>query len=227
MDPAWRVLIYSSVAAATAAFGALPLASGRTQPLRLFGWANALASGLMLGVAYSLMAVSLDRGLAQTGLGALAGIACITLARAVAGTAGVIRLGAIHAVPEGIAIGVAMAAGLPFGALMTTALAVHNIPEATVAIATMTRRGTSLTLATLLAVAANVNQVVFALAAFLLVSAVPVLLPWTLGFAFGALLYLVMVELLPDSYRDAGRTSIALVTIVAMGIVVLLHDGGR
>ncbi len=91
----------------------------------------------------------------------------------------------------------------------------------------MTKRRMSLPIATLLAVAANVNQVAFALAAFLAVSTVPVLLPWTLGFAFGALLYLVMVELLPNSYREAGRTSIALVTIVAMGIVVLLHDGAR
>jgi hypothetical protein len=36
-----------------------------------------------------------------------------------------------------------------------------------------------------------------------------------------------MVELLPECYRQAGSTSIALVTIVAMGIVVLLTGAGR
>ena len=51
----------------------------------------------------------------------------------------------------------------------------------------------------------------------------PLLLPWALGFAMGALVYLVMVEPLPESYRQAGNTSIALVTSVAMGIVVLLN----
>jgi zinc transporter ZupT len=38
----------------------------------------------------------------------------------------------------------------------------------------------------------------------------------------GAFLYLVLVELLPESYRQAGHTSIALVTLMAMGMVVLL-----
>ena len=51
----------------------------------------------------------------------------------------------------------------------------------------------------------------------------PVVLPWALGFAVGALTYLVLVELLPESYRQAGHTSIALVALVAMGIVVLLR----
>ena len=35
-----------------------------------------------------------------------------------------------------------------------------------------------------------------------------------------------MVELLPESYAQAGHTSIALVTLVAMGIVVALGSGG-
>jgi zinc transporter ZupT len=52
-------------------------------------------------------------------------------------------------------------------------------------------------------------------------------LPWALGFAVGGLIYLVMAELLPECYRQAGRRTIALVTIVAMGIVVLLGGLGR
>jgi len=54
------------------------------------------------------------------------------------------------------------------------------------------------------------------------VAAAPAVLPWAVGFAVGALIYLVLAELLPESYRQAGRTSIALATILAMGIVVLL-----
>ena len=57
-------------------------------------------------------------------------------------------------------------------------------------------------------------------------TALPVLLPWAIGFSVGALVYLVLVELLPESYRQAGPTSIALVTLVAMGIVVALTGGG-
>jgi len=58
---------------------------------------------------------------------------------------------------------------------------------------------------------------------FVVATQLPVVLPWALGFAVGALTYLVLVELLPESYRQAGHTSIALVALVAMGIVVLLR----
>ncbi len=54
----------------------------------------------------------------------------------------------------------------------------------------------------------------------MLVGAVPAVLPWAIGFAVGSLIYLVLAELLPESYRQAGHTSIALVTLVTMGIVV-------
>jgi zinc transporter ZupT len=74
-------------------------------------------------------------------------------------------------------------------------------------------------------VVANVNQIVFGVIAFAAVHGAPALLPWLLGVAVGALLHLVMAELLPASYQGAGRTSIALVTIVAVAILVLLHDG--
>jgi hypothetical protein len=41
----------------------------------------------------------------------------------------------------------------------------------------------------------------------------------------GSLIYLVLVELLPESYYQAGHTTIAVVTLVAMGIVVALGTG--
>ncbi len=61
-----------------------------------------------------------------------------------------------------------------------------------------------------------------AVAAFAVLTAAPSAVTWVLGFGVGALVYLVVFELLPESYRQAGSTSIALVTIAAMGIVVLL-----
>jgi len=65
-----------------------------------------------------------------------------------------------------------------------------------------------------------------AVATFAVVAAAPAVLPWALGFAVGALIYLVMVELLPESYRQAGATTIGLVTVLAMGVVVLVGGFG-
>ena len=207
-----------------AALGALPLQSGRAVPVRTIGWATAIAAGLMVGVAYALLTVALDRGAIQAGVGALAGIAGVAAARARIHPGNAFLLGSVHAIPEGVAIGAAMAVSVPFGLMMAATLAVHNIPEGTVTIDTI-RRARGLPLSTLLAVAANINQIVFGIAAFAAVQWSPLLLPWLLGLAVGALLHLVFAELLPASYQAAGRTSIALVTTLAVAIVVLLHDG--
>lgn len=232
-------MLYSSIAAMTAAIGVLPLAIGRQPKLQLIGWANALASGLMLGVAYVLMVAGLENAALRVGMGALVGVVVVWGTHALTGTAEldlnrlddvgpeygfqVIVVNSIHAAHEGIAIGVAMAVDLSFGILMALSLAVHNIPEATVLSTVITRRGTTVRNAAVLSVATNGQQVLLAVITFLAVGAWPGLLPWTLGFAVGALIYLVLVELLPESYREAGHTSIALVTIAAMGVVVLLR----
>ena len=231
------VLFWAGLAAVVAALGVIPVASGRPVPLAWIGWANALASGLMLGVAYALMVTGLEQGALAGGAGALIGMVFVRMTHAAVGTAEldlnrlddprpeygyqVILVNTLHAAHEGVAIGVGMAVSLSFGILMAVALAVHNIPEATILSAIVTGRGLRLRAAAALAVATNAMQVLLAVVTFVVVMALPVLLPWAVGFAVGALIYLVMVELLPESYREAGHTSIAAVTVVAMGIVVL------
>jgi zinc transporter ZupT len=38
----------------------------------------------------------------------------------------------------------------------------------------------------------------------------------------GALIYRTLVELLPESYEQAGPRSIAMITLLAIGVVVLV-----
>jgi len=240
LDPTLAVLLYATVAAFAAALGSLPQAILGRLPLRLLGWSNALAAGLMLGVAYALLDVGLpDRpAVLQAGVGAVLGIALARLAHVGTGTEGmdlnrldeagpaygyqVVLVNALHAAPEGMAIGAAMLASLPFGISMALALAVHNIPEAMVLTSILASRGLPVRYAAALAVAVNANQVLVAVVTFAVAGALPFLFPWAVGFAVGGLTYLVLAELLPESYRQAGHTSIALVTLVAMGIVVAL-----
>jgi ZIP family zinc transporter len=117
---------------------------------------------------------------------------------------------------------VAMSISLPLGVATALALAVHNVPESMVLTSMLAARGVRLHHAGGIAVASNANQVLLAVVTFAVVSAAPVLLPWAAGFAVGALLYLVLVDLLPESYLQAGHTSIALVAAAAMAMVVLL-----
>jgi zinc transporter ZupT len=84
------------------------------------------------------------------------------------------------------------------------------------------KRGTSLPRTALLTVGVNLSQVALAAMSFTAVSGRPSLLPLLAGFAVGALIYRTLVELLPESYHQAGQTSIAMVTLLAAGVVVLL-----
>jgi zinc transporter ZupT len=219
------VILYSTIAAVSAALGVLPLVNRRPFSVRWIGWANALAAGLMLGAAYTLTVAGLDRWVLGGAAGALLGID-IELNHpdqtAPEYASKVFLRNTLHAAPEGIAIGAAMAVNLTFGIFMAIAMAVHNIPEGTALCAALQRRHRLLT-GSLESVAANVPQILFAVLTFALVPAAPGLLPCALGFAAGTLVYLVMVDPLPESYRQAGQTSIALVTSVAIGVVVLLN----
>ncbi len=201
----------------------------------MIGWANALAAGLMLGVAYTLLTEGLGNAVLAGGGGALLGLVFVRVAHAATGTgeldadlvppekgSKVVLLDAMHAADEGVAIGVAMAVSMPLGIAMALTLGFHNVPEAMVLSSVLTRRGGSSTRIAAIAVGVNLSQVVLAAAAFALVTAWPPVLPWLAGFAVGALIYRTLVELLPESYQQAGQTSIAMVTLLAAGVVVLL-----
>jgi ZIP family zinc transporter len=238
LEPFYAVLLFSGLAAATAVLGVGPLAIGRTPSRTEIGWANALAGGLMLGVAYTLLTEGLSGALITGGLGTLLGIGFVRASHAAAGTGELdvdrleswgpeggfkaVLVDALHAADEGVAIGVAMAVSVPLGIAMAVTLAVHNIPEAMVLSTVLTRRGLSVPRAAAVSVAVNLNQIVMAAASFSLLGLLPGFLPVVAGFAVGALMYRVLVELLPESYHQAGQTSIAVVTLLAMGVVVLL-----
>jgi zinc transporter ZupT len=242
MDPILLVLLYSSVAAAVAAVGAAPFLWRAQLRSEWVGWSNAVAAGLMLGAAYALMVTGVPRIPPSGVIGVLIGLVFINRLHAAAGTSEidlnrleqtspeygyqVLLINTFHAGSEGVAIGAAMSVSLPFGVFMALAIAVHNIPEGMVLTAILRGRDVRLGAAAGLVVATNVSQVLMAIVVYALVMAAPGLLPWALGFAVGSLVYLVLAELLPQCYRQAGPTSIALVTIVAMGIVILLAGVG-
>jgi zinc transporter ZupT len=239
VNPILVVLAYSAVSAAAAALGAGPFLFRTALPIRQIGWANAAASGVMLGAAYVLLIAGLPTGALAVAAGAALGIAFVALTHSASGTDDldlnrlddttpaygyqVLFVNTLHSAWEGVAIGAAMALGLPFGIFMALAIAIHNIPEATILCAILTGRHVGVGSAAGLAVATNVSQVLLAVGTFAIVDAAPAMLPWSAGFAVGALIQLVMAELLPQSYHQAGHRSIALVAVLAMGIVIFLR----
>ena len=238
MPATLTVLLYSSIAAATAAFGVVPLLLRQRPSVLWLGWSNAVAAGLMLGAAYLLLVSGGSLSPLALGSGTGLGVGFAYAAHRLSGTedldlneldnaspdygAKILLVHTLHAAPEGVTIGVAMALSLPLGVFMALAIAVHNVPEATVLSAILTNRGMAVSRAAGLSVATNIGQILMAVFTYAVIGAAAATLPWVLGFAVGALVYLLIAELLPECYHQTGHTSVALVTILAMGIVALL-----
>jgi ZIP family zinc transporter len=237
MATSLTVLLYASIAALSSIPGGLVRWSADPGHDRWIGWAHALAAGGMLGAAFVLTSVP-GAAPGAMAIGGVLGVAFIVATHAVTrletldlsrpdredptAAPRLVALHALHACTEGVAIGVAMAVDLSLGVFMAIAIAVHNVPEAALLSgATRSQDRRRLTRVGLV-VGSNVGQPVLAVVTWFVVTAMPASLPWALGLAVGALLNLVMTELLPASYREAGSTSIALVASVALGLVVLL-----
>jgi zinc transporter, ZIP family len=239
MTQGTATLLFASLAAAASVLGCVPFARGRRVGATGLGWANAFAGGLMLGSAYAL-AVSFPAG---DSLAALAGavlgggmlfgfrlgfapddvdVNAEGEAPAEAG-ARVLFLSALHAAAEGTAIGAAILIDLRLGVVMTATLALHNVAEATALLGAVGPSKLSRPRHAVLVVAMKLPQVVLALATFGLVHGMPESLPWVAGFSVGALVYLVLADVLPLAYRESGHTSIALVVSAALCVVVLLE----
>jgi zinc transporter, ZIP family len=112
----------------------------------------------------------------------------------------------VHSLPEGFAIGTAFAsdrAGLSLFVIL--AIAIQNIPEGTSVAIPMAAAGFSRSRQFWAAVGTSAPQPVGALIAFLLVEQISSLLPFSFAFAAGAMLALIVAELLPKAYAGPDR----------------------
>jgi ZIP family zinc transporter len=130
----------------------------------------------------------------------------------------------IHSFPEGLAVGVAYGSGeVGFGLLMAVAIAIHNIPEGVAVSLPLQAEGVSGWKCVGLAIFSGVPQLLAAVPAYLAVVAFRSLLPIALGFAAGAMIFLVLSEMIPESRSSSQqRLSSAMAGMVGfLGMMVL------
>ncbi|MEO7083161.1 MAG: hypothetical protein ABI442_21690 [Gemmatimonadaceae bacterium] len=225
------VLALGAFAAVAAGLGPPLLDASKHRSSHVIGFADALAAGMMLGIGYSLMNWGIIRAPIAATIGAAVGVGVMFLAHVRLGigdpTAELRGRRALiasmaHATPEGVALGAAAALGQMVAVVVAATLAIHNISESAVLASHLSPRSRVGTRGSLVAVESNLPQVVFGVVAFVLARWRPSLVGPLLGFSFGSLVYLCFAELIPDSYRTAGRSSIAVVVTVAAGVVALV-----
>lgn len=201
--------------------GGLPFVFVQDFPEELarLGWAG--AGGLMLSASvFNLIIPGLaDGGVIPVGIGILLGAAMMAatslfLEKRDYSVHGVTEAGArrvilvlatlfIHSIPEGLAIGVSFGSGeATLGLIMTIAIAIHNIPEGVAVSLPLRAEGVSGWKCVGWAVFSGVPQILAAIPAYLAVLRFRPLLPYAFGFAAGAMIYLVMGEMIPESRAD-------------------------
>lgn len=112
----------------------------------------------------------------------------------------------IHNIPEGMAVGCVYASAVESGNdklfaaafILALGIAVQNIPEGAVISMPVYASGKTRVKAFLAGTASGVVEPLGALSALFMAEAIGVLLPYFLGFAAGAMLFVVTQELLPN-----------------------------
>ncbi len=130
----------------------------------------------------------------------------------------------IHNVPEGMAVGVAFAAGgTELGIPIALAIGIQNIPEGFAASAPLLDAGISRRRAGVIAGLTGTVEPPAALISFAAVEIAGGLLAAALAFAAGAMLYVVVDELIPESH-GGGRERLATAGIIAGFLLMMTLD---
>lgn len=129
-----------------------------------------------------------------------------------------------HSFPEGLAIGVAFGSGeVGLGLLITVAISIHNIPEGIAVSLPLRAAGVSGWRCVGWAIFSGIPQPLAAIPAYLAVIAFRPILPYAFGVAAGAMFYLVLSEMIPESRaNEAQRQSSALAAMAGfLGMMFL------
>ncbi|HEX9946570.1 MAG TPA: ZIP family metal transporter [Allosphingosinicella sp.] len=129
----------------------------------------------------------------------------------------------LHNFPEGLAVGVSFGTGdLKAGYATALGIGLQNIPEGlTVAVSLMTI-GYSRGRAVLLALASGLVEPVGGFIGVATVAAVASLLPWALGFAAGAMIYVVSSEIIPHTHRKEGDSIATTGLMIGLAAMMFL-----
>ena len=140
----------------------------------------------------------------------------------------------IHNLPEGMAVGVVLAGALQSGTGITAAaalvlslgIAIQNVPEGAIISMPMRAEGNSRLRSFLIGALSGVVEPIGGLLVILLAGILTPLLPYMLSFAAGAMIYVVIEELIPESaegeHSNLGTVGFAVGFVLMMVLDVML-----
>ena len=128
----------------------------------------------------------------------------------------------LHNLPEGLAVGVSFGTGdIKAGSATALGIGLQNIPEGLAVGVALISIGLSRGKAVLWALASGLVEPVAGLIGVVAVAAVAGLLPWALGFAAGAMIYVVAAEIIPHTHRTEPSTGEATIGLM-IGLALMM-----
>ena len=137
----------------------------------------------------------------------------------------------IHNIPEGMAVGVALASayfkynGISLAAAfaLSIGIAIQNIPEGAVVSLPLVSDSFSKRKAFSFGVLSGIVEPIFAGLAFFLTNIVAPILPYLLSFAAGAMIYVSVEELIPESHVN-DKSKISTITFFIGFLIMMILD---
>jgi ZIP family zinc transporter len=120
----------------------------------------------------------------------------------------------LHNIPEGMAVGLAWPLALGIG--------IQNFPEGAAVSLPLRKKGLSKTKAFLLGSATGIVEPIFGCLAILLAQHATILMPWLLAFAAGAMIYVVVEELIPEAHFGESSSIGTISTIFGFLLMMIL-----
>ena len=138
----------------------------------------------------------------------------------------------LHNIPEGMAVGVSFALAAQNGndpAMYTAAMAlaigigIQNFPEGAAISLPLRQEGLSTLKSFALGSLSGLVELVFGVLTVLIASFIQPLMPWLLAFAAGAMLYVVVEELIPEAHLGE-HSNIGTLGVMAGFLVMMILD---
>lgn len=134
----------------------------------------------------------------------------------------------LHNIPEGMAVGVVLAGAYYGNAIITISgalalaigIAIQNFPEGAIISMPLKSSGVSKPKSFLMGVLSGVVEPLAAIITILLIKYITPVLPYLLSFAAGAMIYVVVEELIPES-QARKHTNLATISL-ALGFTLMM-----